>query len=281
MPSLEELIMGSIAQGTKLGAEGAQQRQKADLDAARQAQEIAQAQALRKQYGNDANIGVGGIHIGAKDPLSALLRQEQMRNLQDERSRKAIQDIEDRATKAGTAQIVPGLQRGEEAIPGLFTSEKNVPLKSVGGIKTLAPDFAVPLLEKAGIMPKGASKERTALQELKNVKIYDSSGKQINENEMKRIETAMGLKGIFGAEEIIPALRQMGYTTLEKQKQVSAGAEPRALEEFKRRGGLAGHKDLPSLLGTQNRSVASESQNPLDIQDPVERLKALRAKHKK
>lgn len=280
MPSLEELIMGSITNGTKLGAEGAQQRQKSDLAAQQQQNEIAQAQALRKQYGSEANIGVGGVHIGAKDPLMGLLRKTSIDNLQEERDRKAVQDIEDRATKAGTAQIVPGLQRGEEAIPGLFTSEKPVDLKSVGGIKTLAPDFIVPLLEKSGLMKPGASKERTALQELKNVKIYDSSGKQINENEMKRIETAMGLKGIFGAEEIIPAIRQMGYTALEKQKQVSAGADPEALQTFKSRGGLAGHKDLPSLLSTQQRGQQG-SQNPMDIQDPVERLKALRAKHKK
>lgn len=249
---------------------GQQMEKQQELSQQNQEYNIQQAQDLKDKLeaggkGTKYNIGLsagGGVSIGQSesDPLTNYLKMFQVQNLQDERKRKAIQDVEDRATKANTAQIVPALQRGEEAIPGLFTDQAKQPeLKSVGGLKNLIPNVLVPPAESLGLLDKGAAKERTALQELSNAKIYDSSGKQINESEMKRIQTALGLNGVFSQEEIIPALRQMGYTAFEKQKQVSAGADPRALEEFKSRGGLAGYQSIKDLV---NRPKEGNTQDP-------------------
>ncbi len=185
------------------------------------------------------------------DQVNKLLRLLTIQNLQDERKRKAVQDVEDRSTKANTASVGPALKRAEEAIPGLYSGSAPVQLKSVGGFKNLVPDFAAVLAEKVGILPQGAAKERTALQEIQNMKLYDSSGKQINEQEMKRINKASGLSGLFGSEDIVPALRQMGNTAFQKQQQVSAGADPEALQTFRARGGQAGFKSLGDLLKAQ------------------------------
>lgn len=202
----------------------------------------------------------GGVSVSARDPLIGLLRKEQMENLQNERERKALQDLADRSTKAGTAQIVPGLRRAQKAIPGLFTEGNRPKLKSVGGWKNLIPTGLAPVAEDLKILPEGSATERTALQELQNVKIYDSSGKQINEEEMKRIAKGMGLRGMFDSEDVIDALNQMGYTTLQKQKQVSAGADSKALDTFRNRGGLAGYETLPELLGASAEGLPERPQ---------------------
>jgi hypothetical protein len=182
-----------------------------------------------------------------------MLRLMQLQNLQQQRDEEAVRKLEKRSSDAGTAQAAPALQRGEEAIPGLFTGGKPE-LKSVGGIKSLAPNWSVPVLEKMGVMPKGSGAERTALQELQNVKLYDSSGKAINENEMKRIQDAMGLRGVFEPQEILNSLQQMGYTVLEKQKGVTAGAPERIVKKFEQAGGLAGKKTLGDLIGATAKS---------------------------
>lgn len=229
----------------------AQQQQEHGINRALQLKQQLETGGPGRKY----NIGLspgGGVSIGESevDPTNVGLRKQSMENLEEERRRKAVQDIEDRSTKANTANIVPSMKRAESAIPGLFTKEDSDPVyKSVGGGKQLIPNMVVPPLEAIGLLPKGSGEERTALQELSNAKIYDSSGKQINEAEMKRIVDAMGLSGMFSGDSITKALRQAGYTVLEKQKTVTAGARPEDVETFKSRGGLVGAKTLPELLG--------------------------------
>ena len=191
-----------------------------------------------------------------EDPLNALLRKQQMDNLQEERDQRQVQHLEQRSGQAGTAQVVPSLQQAEEAIPGLYTKgmQETPKLKSMGGGKQLIPNFLVSPLERFGVLDKGAAKERQALQDLQNMKVYDASGKAINEAEMKRLADSMGTFGFNSSEDIVGALRQMGYTTLEKQKGVSAGATPKALKTFREQGGLAGANTLDELLGATARS---------------------------
>lgn len=238
---LAELIKGSALKQESIA--GNQER----------ARQFAESQGMKPgKYSVTASEGGFGVNPEQEDQL----RRLQIEGLMNERDENAVRKLEKRSSDVGTAQAVPALQRGEEAIPGLFTGGKPE-LKSVGGMKNLAPNWAVPALEGVGLMPKGAGAERTALQELQNVKLYDSSGKAINENEMKRISDAMGLRGIFDPQEILSSLQQMGYTVLEKQKGVTAGAPERIVKKFEGAGGLAGKKTLADLIGATAKSTQS------------------------
>lgn len=237
----------------------AQEAQESNIQRAKQLKDELDAGGKGKAYKVGLTSG-GGVDISEneRDQLMDLLRMEQLSNQRQDKRNKAVQDLEDRSTKAGTAQILPALQRAEKSIPGVL--EGKAKLKSVGGAKTLAPNIAVPALERFGILPKGSAEERAALQELSNTKIYDSSGKQINESEMRRIKEAMGLRGVFSPDVINDALKQVGTTALQKQKQVTAGATPEAVQTFRSRGGLAGANTLQELLGIPGEGQQAQPQ---------------------
>lgn len=244
---LAEFLQGGLKQGAASVQSGFETANKRQLSAS-------QAQAT-----------------AAKDDLDRRLKESQLESLNEERINRATSQLEGRSSQAGTAQVVPALQRGNTAIPGLFGDDPNAQpeYKSVGGFKTLLPNIAVAPLEALGLLDKGATAERNALQELQNVKIYDSSGKAINEAESKRLSDSMGLRGITNPEEITAALRQMGYTALEKQKGVTAGARPEAVSRFKGRGGLVGATTLQELIkgtaqsGVESKQPAGNSPNAL------------------
>lgn len=228
------------------------------------------------QFAKGGISQLGPEHNDDRDLMSAI----RLREMLNQREEDAVRKLEKRSSDVGTAQIVPSLQRAEEAAPGLFTNEKEVPkLKSVGGFKNLIPNFGVAPLEKMGILPEGAASERSALQELQNAKIYDSSGKQINEAEMKRIKDAMAISGLNSSEDIVKALRQSGYTLLEKQKGVTAGAPRRIVEKFKSEGGLVDAKSVSDLLNRTAKSNAAgqpiqQQQAPVDLKSRLEMLRA-------
>lgn len=236
--------------------------------------------AHRNRYDSIMALLGKGLDAGAhaytkantEDPLSVLLKAQTIQDRNDARTEKDVNHLETSITRAGTPQMVQAMQRTEDAIPGVFTKPGEQPTyKSVGGMKNLVPNFAVPLAEKAheftggmvGMEP-GAAKERSALQDYVNTKIYDSSGKTINENEAKRLNDAMGLGGVFGPEQVSDALRQQGYQTLEKQRNATAGVRPEAVRRFKERGGMAGAKTMAELLGkgTQQQPENMLAKNP-------------------
>lgn len=228
---------------------------KRQLDAEQQQAGLKQAQSLVDQYagkGKRVNVGLsgtGGVTLSQaeSDPQGELLKLLQLKALIDDREDRKLERLQDDVTKSGAPQAVQSLQRAEKTIPGVTSGQAK--FKSVGGAKNLAPNFAVPILEKLGVMDPGASEERAALQELQNAKIYDSSGKQINEAEMKRISDAMGLRGIFSPETINDATKQVSQTVLEKNRGITAGYQPRTVKKFKEQGGVGGAKNLQELLG--------------------------------
>lgn len=251
------------------------QTQGAALESEQHGNDVAGAQALHKQYGREVPITVGKAHIGGVDKLGEYLKMLGLKDRGEDRERRAVQDIEDRATKAGTAQSVESLGRAEQSIPGISTGQAN--FKSVGGLKSLAPNWSVPILEKIHVMPEGSSDERAAIQDVQNTKIYDSSGKQINESEMKRIADAMGMFG-GGPDSINKAMAQVGNTVLQKQKQVTAGAKPSALQTYKERGGLAGYNNLHDLLGKSGAGAPTPQQPQAAPQAPGGKVKVRRIK---
>ena len=291
-----------LAAAMRAGAEGASSARKArhekqqtqlesylkgQLEKQQQEDSIKQALALKetleaggkgKSYG--VNVGPRGaaFHENERDPNAGLAAFLSIQDRRAERDRKAIQDIEDRATKAGTAQIIPGMRRLEQVAPGAFTG--NAEFKSVGGFKNAIPTSLVSPAESLGLLDKGAAEERAALNEMANLKVYDSSGKQINEHEMKRLQDSMGLRGISDPTVIKQALQQQGFTVLEKQRQVSAGADPRALQEFKKRGGLAGYGSLPEMLNRPSSSAIPSTQSTPSPETPEQEYLRLRMKHK-
>lgn len=218
----------------------------------------------------------------SKNQLDELLKLLQIQNLDQERQDRATTDLQKQSSAAGLPQSVEALKRVEQAIPGITSGQAK--FKSVGGIKNLAPNIAVPVLEKLGIMDPGAANERAALQELSNTKIYDSSGKQINESEMKRIQDAMGLRGIFEEGTINEAGKQIANTAFQKQQNVTAGARPSAVKAFKERGGIGGYKSLQEMLGQPAQQAAQppvEQAIPASAISPEQRLQELRNKYRK
>lgn len=248
---------------------------KRQLDAEQQQAGLRQAQSLVDQYagkGKRVNVGLsgnGGVTLAQaeSDPLADTLRALQLEALISDREDRKLERLQDDVTKSGAPQAVQSLQRAEKTIPGVTSGQAK--FKSVGGVKNLAPNFAVPVLEKLGVMDPGASEERAALQELQNAKIYDSSGKQINEAEMRRISDAMGLRGIFSPNTINDATKQVSQTVLEKNRGITAGYQPRTVNKFKQQGGIGGAKTLQELLGPSSAPTPTPSPSPAPSSTPA------------
>lgn len=248
---------------------------------------------LAKQYidensgkGKRASIALspgGGVNLGGgqqDDLLRALLAKSTI----DDRDERKVERLQDDVTKSGVASAVESLGRAEKAVPGVMSGTAK--FKSVGGVKNLVPNFAVPIAEKihgatggmVGMEP-GSGDERAALQELQNAKIYDSSGKQINEAEMQRIKQAMGMQGMFDPSVVNQATKQVGDTVLRKNTQVTSGYPSRTVETFKGRGGLAGAKTLNDLL-TKPRGYLQPAEPAPTGNDPqVQRYLELKQKY--
>jgi hypothetical protein len=200
-----------------------------------------------------ANISLspgGGVTLGGGESSGTdeLLRLLTLKATMDDRDDRKVERLQDDVTKSGAPQAAEALKRVNRTIPGAFTGQAK--FKSVGGAKNLVPNFVVPIAEKLGFLPQGSGDERAALQEAQNAKIYDSSGKQINEAEMQRIKQAMGLGGMFDPSAINSALKQTGDTVIQKNKTITSGYQPRTVNTFKNRGGIA-VQSLQELLGSR------------------------------
>ena len=201
-----------------------------------------------------ADVTTESVGFKHKEPnlmaqQAAQIRQDRLDESKRQHAAQEIKSVEKSVESAGLPQSIESLRRAESQIPGITEGKAN--FISVGGMKNLVPNFLVGALEKVSVMPKGSSEERAALQELSNAKIYDSSGKQINEAEMKRIQDAMGLRGVSDTNALNQAAQQVANTVQQKRAQIQAGSEPEALATYEGRGGLAGQKSLADLIKPQ------------------------------
>ncbi len=228
--------------------------------------------------GANGAVTLGG---GESDQMDQMLKALSLKNLNDDRNDRKIERLQDDVTKSGAPQAAESLKRVNKAIPGAF--EGKATFKSAGGWKNVVPNFAVPIAEKFGVLEKGSGDERAALQEAQNAKIYDSSGKQINEAEMKRIADGMGLRGFFNPSALNDALKQVGDTVLHKNQNITAGYPEQTVNTFKGRGGVAA-KNLQELLGKQNPLSSPSPQAPQQQQPALsseeQEYLMLRKKHK-
>lgn len=221
----------------------------------------------------------GGVTLGGgeQSDMSQLLGLLNLKATTEDREDRKVERLQDDVTKSGAPQASESLKRVNKAIPGAFSGQAK--FKSVGGMKNFVPNFAVPVAEKFGVLPPGSGDERAALQEAQNAKIYDSSGKQINEAEMKRIQQSMGLGGMFDPSALNSALQQVGDTVVHKNKNITSGYKPQTVNTFKQRGGVA-VRSLEELLGKQP-SLAPEAPTGQPAADPDEQeYLMLRKKHK-
>jgi hypothetical protein len=225
----------------------AQEQQQENM---KMAQEYINANSGKNKRASISLSPGGGVNLGGGESsdMSQLMALLGLKATMDDREDRKVERLQDDVTKSGAPQAAESLKRVNQVIPGAFSGQAK--FKSVGGIKNLIPNFAVPIAEKLEFLPKGSGDERAALQEAQNAKIYDSSGKQINEAEMKRIQQGMGMGGMFDPTALNSALQQTAQTVVEKNKNITSGYKPQTVNTFKGRGGIA-VKSLQELLRGQ------------------------------
>lgn len=230
------------------------------------AKDLENLKAMHDQYGDNVSVKSGDYGIGAKDPLMALLRKQQIDEIQQARENTQVEKLQDDVTKSGAAQALQSLERVNKQIPGILQGKAQ--FKSVGGAKNLIPNIAVPIAEKFGVLPSGSGNERAALQDMQNTKIYDSSGKQINESEMKRISQSMGLGGVFDPSATNQATKQIADTVLQKNRNITAGYRPQTVKTFKDRGGITTDALETLIKGTSANAADTAPVSPSSMQGP-------------
>jgi hypothetical protein len=89
------------------------------------------ADSLRQQNpGARVTVGAdGGESVDPRDPLSNLLRGQQINSLQEERDDRAVERYADKVDKSGVTKVTPVLEQAEKSFKG----------KSVGPIMNMLP----------------------------------------------------------------------------------------------------------------------------------------------
>lgn len=180
-----------------------------------------------------------------------LRKQAELRRQQDDRDKKVHQVATD-YRNANIPATMNTLEDVNKNVPGGLAGKGD--LKSVGGFKNLVPDFLVGAAEGVGILPQGAGAERSSIRNLSNTVVYDASGKAINENEMKRLQSGMAMLGFSKPDDIRDSINRFGNTVVDKGKTVEQGANPDALATLQERG-VRPVSGLEALLKPRNVSA--------------------------
>lgn len=194
------------------------------------------------------HMSESGFQVGGSpeaDPLKMLLLGQRKAE-EDRRVKEAHDRAKERAADVIGKANLPGATTAFQRLDTASPEAKKGEFKSMGGMKNLIPTMAVPLLEKLGEktggmvgLQKGAARERAAIEDVANIKVYDSSGKQINEQEMKRIKSAMGFNPFTPPEVLYDALREMGLTVASRGDTAVAGIRPEIRQELQDEGEVA------------------------------------------
>lgn len=261
-------LQGSMAKGIDVGSAGAQkaldrqaaaealvQKHKLDEESKATTRKASLEDLLQLQK---ANPGAGihtpeGYGVVPKDDsmqkLAYQLRKDAFQNRQEDQQAQHVRQLSEDVTKTKLPQAVSTLQRAEQAIPGITAG--NAQFKSVGGIKNWLPNALVPFGESLGLLPKGSSDERSALQDLENIEIRDKSGTAVSSNEGARIKAARGMFGTASPEIINNAIRAQAEATRSGAQNTGAGYSPKVNQVYKAQGGLAaGPGDIYDLLSS-------------------------------
>lgn len=144
-------------------------------------------------------------------------------------------------------------QKRMEGIEDLLTTY-NILDTTLGGIDKLDSKKDIPgvgalvnILPSRLLSDKG-SEIRQTFADLKNQVIYAKSGKQINEQEYRRLSTALGSANLDNEREFVNALKRFGIEikAIMKQREAAVkGVHPEVLDLYKKGGGSVSSDFIP------------------------------------
>jgi hypothetical protein len=170
-----------------------------------------------------------------------------------------------------------------EAVSSLKLAEKDLPregeeFKSVGGIKSLAPDFSVGALESLGIMPKGAKAERAALEAAKLLPRQGLFGASLTAGEKEAAEKAFGAGPFTSPSDIQKNLQRLRGIPQSAMENIKAGYKPEAVKLYESRPGAVKTDALKDFLsGGQEIEVIKQKVQSGQVLSPQEFRKARNA----
>lgn len=219
------------------------------------------AQLLNRQHPNVpvSASGSGGVSIGGKDPLEGLLRQERVKNANDDRVNKQVETFGKRAEAQKIPASVEELASVQNALP-----PEGEEMKSYGPFMNAIPNWAVSAGEAAHLFPKGARAERSAMEAAKSMVRNPLYGSALTPHEARSFEEAFGAP-IGGSEaDVRRALQRMKDIPVSQLQNIQSTTSPEAVGRIKEQGGLT-VEQVKAKLGSTT-------------QDPRARLEELRRK---
>lgn len=227
--------------------------------------------------GRKVNIGLGaegGVTIGQadQDPLGSAVKREQLAALAEERKNRHVERLSDKVSKSGLPGMEASLSRVEKAIPGITTGvdpatgqTPKIPLSAralTSGIGSYVADPLVSAGEALGVLPKGSSEQRAALQAIANQELRNNAGTAQTAAETTNTKRGMGISSLFSDAPIVEGIGAIQKKANNMQQEITAGAPRDALAEYMRRGGTG---DLDSwkkakapAAGPDRSAIAAE-----------------------
>lgn len=276
MPSLRELLLGNLMESMQSGAKNsadASQRQ-ALLD-----KQISEAERMRKDY-PEQNVNVEGVSIGARDPLTSLLRKQALEQASAERQEKALTSFGQRLEKSENPNMIATLAGIEGATrsggKGGILTDPSYKVKSGPGTNLVR---SIPLvgpmltagMEKIGINEPGTEQEAQALQRLRNIETKKFSGTAVSRAEEGRQNIEKGVSS-GDPEAVKRGIAMMKQAAEMEAQNIKASTRPEVVSQYKQRGGQF---ELSDVLG--NAPQPSESA-PMSAEQRKARIAELRKK---
>ena len=239
--------------------------------------QITEAERMRNQYGKDVPVNIEGVSIGsAGDPLTAFIKGQQLKDINEDRSLRRQERFGNALSKAsipGRASDMAALEaatRSKDA-GGMITNKDYQP-KSAGPYINAVPNAlmgpAVALGEKFGMLPQGAAEERRAIQRIQNVDIKQLSGAQVSAFEEARNKIAQG-QSLGGDPALLRQGIQEAHAVLEAEAKNIESAFPQDTKDRYRAEG--GEFDVNRMIQrgqpTQQAPAPQGGQRPPTIEE--------------
>ena len=199
-------------------------------------------------------------NAAANDPLTQLLKAQQLQALQDDRRDRATERFAGAVEKSGIPQIAPALQSAEKSFQG----------KSVGPVLNMLPEavqgIAANVKSRAGEMLdkpewKGAGEEWQELTRLRNIDVRQFAGASQTQAESAKQMIEKGLQAGGSPDQVKRGMQMMQEAMAEHARNLEAGVRPDALQEYERRGGVAPSR-LVGKTATQPKGGAVPAAAP-------------------
>lgn len=219
--SLQQLILGKQVQ-KELNDEGLKTRMDREAE-------------LRQKYGPGAaiNISEAGISVTPKDNTA---RDLALKERHDKRIEGQQADLSKRYEKLNSFNSdLEELERitNTDGKGGVITNP-DAKLRSMGGAKSVLPDSVMGLGEFFGMVPKGTSAERKALQRLQIDYQQAKSGMRVTDAARKQEAEAMGRLASGDPTLVEQAIRSLAHSVKNQYKTQQSGYNPEAVQNVHR-----------------------------------------------